>query len=165
MADSALKFAFFWLATFAVLLGLWFLYVCTFNIPELLVGAGAAALAATATAVVEGQRFAQFSPRPKWLALFLTEPWYALTGTAAIWWALLKRIAGKPSEAQLKAIKFDAGGDDPESAARRALALTLTTIPPNFVVIGIDREHNLMLIHQVSPSGTPWVAKQLGAME
>lgn len=157
------KFALFWIINWAVLLGLWFLYTSTPKVSELLVGAGAAALAATGSAVVQGQGFAQFAPRPKWLLLFLTEPWYVLSGTAAIFWAMLKRIAGKPSEARFKAFPFDAGGDDHASGARRALAIALTTVPPNFIVVGIDREHNFMLVHQVSPSGAPWVSKQVGA--
>jgi hypothetical protein len=60
-------------------------------------------------------------------------------------------------------VPFDSGGDDPESAARRALAIMYTTIPPNFVVVGIDRKKNLMLVHQVSPTPTPLIAKRLGA--
>ncbi|MFB3917111.1 MAG: hypothetical protein ACE14M_10305 [Terriglobales bacterium] len=155
--------AIFWLANWAIFLGLWFLYTNTPKLPELLAGAGAAALAATGSAIVQGQHFARFAPKPKWLALFLTEPWYVITGSKAIVWAMFKKLAGKGSEAQLKAVAFQAGGEDPESAARRALAIALTTIPPNFVVIGIDKQQNTMLIHQVAPSGTPWVTKQLGA--
>src|SRR5512132_3878683 len=67
---------FFWLTEFAVLLGLWFLFVSTFKRNELLVGVVAAALGATGAMVVEAQRFAQFRPRLKWLLFFLVEPWY-----------------------------------------------------------------------------------------
>jgi multisubunit Na+/H+ antiporter MnhE subunit len=165
MLRAAFRFALFWIVTFGLLLGLWFLYTDSLNVPELLVGAGAAVLASTGAAVVEGQRFAQFSPKPQWLLLFLTEPWYALTDSAAILWALMKRIAGRKSDAQFKVVRLDAGGDDNESAARRALAIALTTIPPNSIVIGIDRRRNLMLIHQVLPTGTPWVTRQVGAHE
>jgi multisubunit Na+/H+ antiporter MnhE subunit len=157
------KFALFWMLNWAVLLGLWFLYTDTPKISELLVGAAAAALAATGSAVVQGHGFAQFAPRPKWLLLLLTEPWYVLTGSAAILWALVKHLAGCASDARFVTFPFDAGGDDHASAARRALAIALTTVPPNFIVVGIDREHNFMLVHQVSPSGAPWVSKQVGA--
>ncbi len=162
---SRFRIALFFVASWGILTGLWFLYTVTPKVSELLVGLGAALLAAIGMAVVEGERFAQFAPKPKWLLLFLAEPWYVLEGSASIVWALIRRIAGKKSEAQLKAIKFDAGGDDDESAARRALAICLTTIPPNFIVIGIDRDQNIMLIHQVSRTGVPWVVKQVGAQE
>ncbi|MBV8205687.1 MAG: hypothetical protein JO041_02760, partial [Acidobacteria bacterium] len=79
--------------------------------------------------------------------------------------ALAKRLMGRPSEAQFKALRFDAGQDDDESEARRALAITYFTMPPNFVVLGIDRKRQLMLIHQVEPTGVPIIAKRLGASE
>ncbi|HLX75157.1 MAG TPA: hypothetical protein VKR26_10485 [Terriglobales bacterium] len=148
---------------FLFLLGLWMLFVSTTQHAELVAGVCAAGMGAVADGVVKAQGFAKFRPRGQWLWLFSWEPWYVLTGSAAILWALLKRLAGKKSEAQFRVVPFRAGGDDAESAARRALAITLTTIPPNFIVVGIDKKRNLMLVHQVSPTGTPLVTKKLGA--
>jgi multisubunit Na+/H+ antiporter MnhE subunit len=158
-----MKYAIAFLATWAVFTGLWFLYTSTLEFWELIAGLAAAMLATIAAAVVWGEAFERFSPRPAWLLYFLTEPWYAIEGSWALLRALLRRVLGKKSEAHFKVVSLDAGGDDYESRARRALITVLTTIPPNFVVIGIDRARGLMLIHQVSPTGTPWVAKQLGA--
>jgi len=121
------------------------------------------ALGAVADGVVKAKRLAKFGPRPRWLWLFSWEPWYVLTGSAAIMWALARRLMGKKSAAQFRVVPFRAGGNDSESAAQRALALTLTTIPPNFIVVGIDKQRNFMLVHQVSPTGTPLVTKKLGA--
>ncbi len=163
---SVFTLAIFAVVNFAVLLGLWFLYTATPKLSELLVGVAAALIATVATAVVQGQNFARFRPKVKWLLLFLLEPWYVLTGSWDIFIALIKHILGRQSEAQLKAVRFDAGSaENSNDAARRALAIALTTIPPNFIVIGIDTKGNLMLIHQVSPSATPFVAKQVGAKE
>lgn len=148
---------------FLFLVGLWMLFVSSMQLAEFTAGIAAAALGAVADGVVKSQRLAQFRPRLKWLWLFAWEPWYALTGTAAIFWALARRLAGKKSEAQLRVVSFRAGGDDSEAAARRALAITLTTIPPNFIVVGIDKQQNFMLVHQVSPTGTPLITKKLGA--
>jgi multisubunit Na+/H+ antiporter MnhE subunit len=163
LGDKRTQAALFWIIDWGVLLGLWFLYTDTPTISELLAGAAAAAIAATATTVLELQTFGRFWARPRWLMLFLTQPWYVLTGSAAIFWALLRRIAGKESEAQLKAVQFDTGGEDDESAARRALAITLNTIPPNSIVIGIDRENQVLLMHEMVPSPIPATLKQLGA--
>lgn len=154
-----------WFAEFLALLGIWLLFVSNLHISDLLVGVAAAVIATTADEIVKGQDFARFRPRMKWLLMVFWEPWYVLTGTASIWWAVVRKLAGKKSKALFKAIEFDSGGDDSESAARRALAIVLTTIPPNFVVIDIDRERDLMLIHQVSPTPTPLVTKKLGAQE
>ena len=62
-----------------------------------------------------------------------------------------------------RTVRFDAGGDDdPASAARRVLAIFITTTPPNFIVIGIDRRRNQMLVHQVRPTGIPKGTEILG---
>ena len=152
-------------AEFFLLLGLWMIFVSMPKLDELLVGIGAALIAAFADGVVKAKRFATFYPHLKSMALVFWEPWYALDGTAAIFAALAKHLMGKKSEAQLRAVPFNSGGDDPESAARRALAIMYTTIPPNFVVVGIDRDKDLMLVHQVSPTPTPLIAKRLGAKQ
>lgn len=152
-------------AEFFFLLGLWMIFVSMPKLDELLVGLGASLISAFADGVVKAKKFASFYPHLKSMVLVFWEPWYALTGTAAIFAALAKHLMGKKSEAELRAVPFDGGGDDPESAARRALAIMYTTIPPNFVVLGIDRGKNLMLVHQVSPTPTPLIAKRLGAKE
>ena len=149
---------------FLFLLGLWMLFVSQMQRAELIAGICAAGLGALGDGIVKSKRLAKFRPKPQWLWLFSWEPWYVLDGSAAILWALVKRLLGKKSEAQFRVVPFRAGGDDSESAARRALAITMTTIPPNFIVVGIDTDKNFMLVHQVSPTGTPLITKKLGAM-
>lgn len=151
---------------FVFLFGLWLAFVSNpGHRAEYWAGLAAALIGAIADALVKSKNFAVFRPKLDWVALFFLEPWYAITGTASIFRALLRRIAGKKSEAQLHAIKMDVGGDDPESSARRALMIALMTIPPNLIVVGIDRHEGVMLVHQVSPTGTPWIGKRMGAME
>jgi len=161
--DRVIKTVVFSSIEFLFLLGLWVLFVSQTQRAELVAGIFAAALGAVADGVVKAKRLAKFGPRPRWLWLFSWEPWYVLTGSAAIMWALARRLMGKKSAAQFRVVPFRAGGNDSESAAQRALALTLTTIPPNFIVVGIDKQRNFMLVHQVSPTGTPLVTKKLGA--
>ena len=163
MQGRVFKAAVFSSIEFLFLIGLWMLFVSSMQLAEFAAGIAAAALGAVADGLVKSQRFAQFRPRLKWLWLFAWEPWYALTGTVAIFRALARRLAGKKSEAQFRVVPFRSGGDDSEAAARRSLAITLTTIPPNFIVVGIDKQRNFMLVHQVSPTGTPLITKKLGA--
>jgi multisubunit Na+/H+ antiporter MnhE subunit len=150
-------------AEFIFLLGLWMLFVSMVKVDELLVGLCAAIISAVADGVVKAKQFAKFRPRLQWLLMFFWEPWYILEGSASILWALVRRLMGKKSEAQFRVVPFRAGGETQQDSARRALAVTLTTIPPNFIVVGIDKERNFMLVHQVSPTGTPEVTQRLGA--
>ena len=148
---------------FLFLLGLWMLLVSSTQLAEFSAGIGAAALGAVGDGLVKSKHFAKFRPRLKWLWLFAWEPWYVLTGSAAIFRALARRLAGKKSEAQFRIVPFRAGGDDRESAARRALAITTISISPETIVIGVDRERNFMLLHQIAPAATPEIARRLGA--
>ncbi len=163
MPNRAVKIITFSTLEFLFLLGVWLLFVSQMQRAEVEAGVCAAALGAAADGLIKAKRLAKFRPRRQWLWLFSWEPWYVLTGSAAILWALGGRVLGKKSDAQFRVVPFRAGGEDRESAARRALAITLTTIPPNFIVVGIDKQRNFMLVHQVSPTGTPLVAQKLGA--
>jgi len=161
--DRVLKAVVFSSVEFLFLFGLWMLFVSQTPRAELVAGIIAAAIGAVADGVVKAKRFAKFRPRLKWFWLFAWEPWYVLTGSAAIFWALARRLMGKRSEAQFRVVPFRAGGNDPESAARRALAITLTTVSPETIVVGIDRERDLMLLHLIAPASTPKIARPLGA--
>ncbi|HZU42859.1 MAG TPA: hypothetical protein VE994_09320, partial [Terriglobales bacterium] len=97
-------------AEFFFLLGLWMIFVSVPKLDELLVGIGASLISAFADGVVKAKKFATFYPHLKTMVLVFWEPWYALTGTAAIFAALAKHLMGKKSEAQLRAVPFDGGG-------------------------------------------------------
>lgn len=162
MKPSPHKLALFALIYFALMMGLWVLYTSTIKAWELIIGAAAAVIATIATAVVEQQRFAQFSPAPKWLLYLLTLPWFVLRDTALVYRAAIKYALRKKSDGYLVAVDFDSGSEDARSSARRALVTALTTIPPNSVVVGIDRTNNKLLLHMLAPDDIPWFVTQMG---
>ena len=45
----------------------------------------------------------------------------------------------------------------------QTLAVTYTTITPNFVVLGIASEHRLMIYHQIIPGQVLQITQNLGA--
>ena len=148
---------------FVLLLGLWMLFVSLLQMNEFVAGLAAALLGAIGDAVVKATDFARFRPRLRHVLLILVEPWYVARDTVIVFWELLRRIGGRPRRSRLKVIPFDGGRDDVDSNARRALATAYTTISPNSIVLGIDREQNLLLLHELAPSSTPWLLQQLGA--
>jgi multisubunit Na+/H+ antiporter MnhE subunit len=150
---------------YAFLFALWMLFVSMIKPQEMIAGAVAAFIAVVADATIKTIGFAKFKPRAEWLPLIFWEAWYALDGTWAILVALFKHIFGKESEAEFVAVPVKAGGDDPESWARRTLLTAYLTIPPNFIVLGIDIEQQRLLVHQVSPTPVPLIAKKFGAKE
>jgi multisubunit Na+/H+ antiporter MnhE subunit len=152
----------FWLLYWAASFCLWLLFVNTTKVHELWLSALCSVIAATAAETVRAQPFAGFRPRVVWLLQAWREPWYILEGCASIFWAFLKHLF-RPEPSVLREVVFDSGGPDPASAARRALAITYTTVPPNFVVLAIDLDKHIMLVHQVSSTETPTMTSNLGA--
>ena len=150
---------------FLLLWGLWMGLVSNPHRSEMLAGLAAAAVAAVADAVVKTHKLVQFVPRISWLALIFLEPWYVLQGTWKIFVALARRLLGRHSEAELKAVRFDPGSDDDASQARRALAITYISLPPQSYVLGIDRKRGLMLAHHIAPAPASFLERKLGVKE
>lgn len=153
---------FFWLAYWMLGFGIWLLFVNTIRLHELWMAGVASAAAATSCEIVRSQPFARFRPKVGWLLMAWREPWYIIQGSASIFWAFVKHLF-KTEPSVLREVVFDPGGSDPQSAARRALAITYTTMPPNFVVLGIDLDKRVMVVHQVTETETPTMTRVLGA--
>jgi hypothetical protein len=162
MTQSWLTRAAFWLVYFAASFCLWLLFVNTTHKHELWLAAASSIIAATAAEIVRALPFADFRPRLGLVLQAWREPWYIVEGCATIFWVFAKHFF-KPEPSVLREVVFDPGGSDPASAARRALAIAYTTTPPNFVVLGIDFDKRVMLVHQVSQSYTPTMTRNLGA--
>jgi len=151
-----------WAIQWLCMMALWFAFVSKVELAEGLIGVFATAAAATGDLVIRRQGFAKFRPEARWFLAFWREPWWVLNGTVVIFWALVRRaIVGKQPDSTFRSLDFDAGRAGGQACARRALALILTTLPPNSVVIGIDEDKNSMLVHQLQQSGEPEVMKEL----
>jgi hypothetical protein len=68
--------------------------------------------------------------------------------------ALAQLVRPRAPRGALRAFPFRHGpGADPAAAGRRALAEALGSLAPNTIVIGIDRDRELILAHQLERSG------------
>ncbi len=148
----------YWMAGFLA----WLLFTDTFKLWELLFGAAAALLGAIGTEAVRSADVVRFRPRLRWILEGWRLPWYLMHGCAQILWVMFKGLV-KHEPSVLRSVVYDGGGEDAASAARRALTVTYTTMPPNFVILDIDRTKNVMIVHQVSETPTPLMTKHLGA--
>lgn len=154
----------FWAVSLVLSFGAWILFVGKIGWNELLAGGIASALAATAAHIVWAQHVAGFRGNLGWLLQMWRLPIYAVTGTGEIFAVLFRQLlGGKPAPSLILAVPFDTGGDDDESAARRALAIAYTTSTPNFIVIGIDMKRGHLVYHQIERSPILQVTRELGA--
>jgi multisubunit Na+/H+ antiporter MnhE subunit len=132
-------------------MALWLLLV-TVSVAEVVMGALAAAIAATAAEVVRAQELVRFDPDLRWLLRVRKLPRSILRDCWLLTVALVRHLAGHPVNSGFRAIPFRSGGDDARAATRRALVVPAISVSPNTYVVGIDEDHDLMLVHQLIPA-------------
>lgn len=137
----------YWASEAALLFAAWLLFVDQLAPHELLAGALAAVIAATAAEAVRREQQPRFLPHLRWLVACWRLPARILYDCGLLLRNLFDRRTGR-----FERIPFEAGGNDAHSVARRALAIFTTTLPPNTLVIGIDRQRNYILVHRLEGS-------------
>lgn len=152
------------LISWASLFGLWFLFVDSRAPGEVFVGLAASMLAAFVSVAVDLLRPARFKPKLRWLLEIRRVPALMIYDCGLLAKHVFTRIfLADTSPGMFQLARFDAGGDDSRSAARRVLAITYSTLPPNSIIVDIDRSAGVMLFHQLEEHGIPEPADRLGA--
>jgi multisubunit Na+/H+ antiporter MnhE subunit len=143
-----------WIVTWAVLAGVYLLLVDLVQQPELITGAVVAAVAATGSELVRAQRDNPLRVPRRGLLRAWRPIARAPRDLALVIGAIVRQLAERrPARGRVRAIPFRHGGDSPDGIGRRALAEGLGSFAPNTIVIGVDDERNLLLVHQLVPSG------------
>lgn len=124
------------------------------DLPELIVGAGAAVLAATGLELAREQGIVGESVRWRWL-LRLHRPLLRVPRDIAVVsaMALVAIVSRRPAFGTFRAVRFGKDEDEPHESGRRALAEAAGSLAPNTFVVGIDGERQLILAHQLRPTG------------
>jgi hypothetical protein len=158
--DRVLAWLLLWSLSFALMM----LYAGKVAPDEALFAALGATISATASKMVLEKRLAPLRGEWRCVAQIWRLPRYLVTGTWEVLAVLARQVfLRKPAPSLLYGVRFDAGGDDDESALRRALAIAYTTATPNFVILGVDRARGLLVYHQVQKGPIPEMTVQLGA--
>lgn len=148
----------------AVTVGLWLIFVASFEPHEMIVGVVCVLLTILFTYSVARSLGLALEIRLRDLAHAYRIPWYELTGNWTLVLVLFKDLLGI-SRAQncFRVCGFDSSRHDPVRRARTVMAVAFTTASPNSIVIGIEPSLSRMLFHQISPTGVQRMAKSLGA--
>ncbi len=135
-----------WLAMFAG----WIALVDTIAFQELVLGAAAAAVAASIAFEVHRRGYIAFRPRARWLAQVPRLVWTVVTDCVLLGGALWRCVVGHEAIAgRTIRVPFDYGSDDGRDGARRALVNLSVSLTPNSFVIDIDPEAHSLLVHQL----------------
>jgi hypothetical protein len=134
---------------------LYLLLIDTTSLPELIVGAGAAAIAATGFELAREQQTAGgLTMRVSWLRTvhrpLLKVPSDIATVSLL---ALRQLVRPKPVNGTFRAVPFRCGPEHDIEVGRRALAESLGSFAPNTIIVGVDVEQELILGHQLRRTG------------
>lgn len=133
---------------------LYLLLIDITDLPELIVGAGAAVLAATGLELAREQGIVGESIRWRWL-IRVYRPILRVPADVALVSLVALRALVRPrgSHGRFRAVRFAGGADERLESGRRALAEAFGSFAPNTIVVGIDPERELILVHQLKPTG------------
>ncbi len=137
-----------WVGWWVVSAALWLFLVDNTHFPELVVGAGVAALGACAAVVVRQERRVILRPRLRWLV----RAWRPVAAYPRDLWLLVVALPHR-SRGRLVALPAPDLPDDARGAAQRVLMQTAASFSPNTYVIGTDSDAERMLVHQLVDRG------------
>jgi len=119
---------------------------------NLIDGAVAAVIGATATTLVYAERLVAFDPQARW-ALRLWRPLAQFGPDLRLLAITLLRAlrGGERAPGALRAVDFVPTGGPGEVDARCALACAVGSFAPNTIVLGTEERHGVILVHQLVP--------------
>ena len=140
-----------WLTWWVLLAALYVLIDDSVLLPELVVGALAAAIGATGATLVHRERQVLLKGDVRWLRSL----WRPLAGLVGDLWPLLRALPRRGGTGGMVEIPFDATTDGPRDTARRALTEALGTLAPNTIVVRIDTDRGVVIAHQLVSTDDP----------
>jgi multisubunit Na+/H+ antiporter MnhE subunit len=133
-----------------LLMGLWVAVDDNIGLAELGGGAGAAVLAALLTETALHQANARIAVRIRWLAAAYRLPGQVLGDTVLVFRALGRQLTrGQPPPSGFRELLVRAVGQSSEDVTRRVLLVGAHSLAPNTVVLGIDQDRGVMVVHQL----------------
>ena len=143
--------------------GFYLLLIDTTSSPELY---GLAAVGIASGLVFDRSReqgFVEARLHPAWLLRAWRLPVKIVANVLQLCWeALAQLVAPRPVRGQFRAVPFQATGETPQDAGRRAATEWLGSIAPNTIIVGVDADRGLLLVHQLRHEGDPDQIDPLG---
>ena len=122
--------------------------------PELFTGVAVALLALALTVVIRRSSTVRAQVRMSMLGRVWRVPLVLVADTVCVSATVLRSLTGRQRpHGRLRAVRYRATRDSSPDAGRRVLTTWGASIAPNRYVIGIDTEAEVLLIHELAPTG------------
>lgn len=139
-----------WVVWWALLFCLWVVLDYSVATAELAVGAGVSAVGALVTELVTDQAGSNFRLRLAWLVRMRVLPGRVARDTVIVFGALWRRLAhGQQPPSGFREVPTAWGDDSAQGLTRRVLLVGGTSVAPNTLVLGIDQEREVMVVHHL----------------
>jgi len=154
MARRPLRRAVAWSLAWTLAGAFYLVLIDITDLPELIVGAGAAVIAATGFELArERDTAGGVLARLRWLG-HLWWPIFKVPSDITIVSALALRQLVRPKavNGSFRAVPFRCEEDQAHDMGRRALAESMGSFAPNTIIVGVDAERELIFGHQLHVS-------------
>jgi hypothetical protein len=143
-----------WSLGWAFAAALYLLLIDTTDAPELIVGAGAAVIAATGFELARERDVTGLATKARWV-LRMYRPILRVPGdVVVVSRAVLRQlVCPRGVVGVFRAVPFCAVEGEALESGRRALAESFGSLAPNTIIIGVDADRKLLLGHQLRRSG------------
>jgi hypothetical protein len=144
------------LAAWLFAAALYFLLIDITDLPELIVGAGAAVLAAGGFELAREQDIGGLATKARWLVR-LYKPFANVPSDVAVvsLAAVNQLLHPRAVKGEFRAVPFRSGVDEQLEGGKRALAESFGSFAPNTIIVGVDGEREMILGHQLRRKGGP----------
>lgn len=143
--------------------GFYFLLIDTASLPEVYLLAGVAVGCAIAFELAREQGFAESRIDPRWLlGGWRVAAKIPLDIGILCWEAIVQLVAPRQVRGAFRAARFSATEETTTDTGRRALSEWAGSLSPNTIVVGVDPERGLVLVHQLRRQGDTGQIDPLG---
>jgi multisubunit Na+/H+ antiporter MnhE subunit len=144
-----------WSGAWLLAAALYLLLIDIIDLPELIVGAVAAAIAAFGFELAREQRIAGVATRLSWLRWAYRPLLRVPSDVVAVSIGAARQLLRPRRKAGVfRVARFRCGPASELESGRHALAEALGSLAPNTIVIGIDFDRDAILVHQLSRKGS-----------
>jgi hypothetical protein len=143
-----------WTAAWVLAGALYLLLIDITDLPELIVGAGTAAIAATGFELARERPGGGIATRARWIGRTYRPVLKVPSDVVFVCGAALRQlVAPKQINGVFRAVPFRCDEQQRHETGRHALAESMGSFAPNTIVIGVDADRELILAHQLHRTG------------